>query len=340
MTDATLPPTDLERALQEGLEARASLLEELHAERTDCYRLLHGPAEGCPGLTIDRYGPVLLVQTWREPISPDALDSLARIAGRVVGAELHAVWNHRGKGPRESFSDWHAIEPIEPATGHEIGLAFDVRPRHRGLDPLLFLDLRVARRRVRSEAAGKRVLNLFAYTCGVGIAAAAGGAEKVVNVDFASSSLTIGRENARRNGVESVFETWQDDVLPTARQLAGLALTDRRRRPRPRPSIEPQTFDLVVLDPPSWATGPYGAVDVVRDYPGVFKPALLATEPGGAMIVTNHSPRVTLEDWLGILERAAVKAGRPLREIEVLPPESDFPSFDDRPPLKVAFLTI
>ena len=58
------------------------------------------------------------------------------------------------------------------------------------------------------------------------------------------------------------------------------------------------------------------------------------------MIVTNHSPRVTLEDWLGILERAAVKAGRPLREIEVLPPESDFPSFDDRPPLKVAFLTI
>jgi 23S rRNA (cytosine1962-C5)-methyltransferase len=75
---------------------------------------------------------------------------------------------------------------------------------------------------------------------------------------------------------------------------------------------------------------------VVRDYASLFKPALLATAPGGSILATNHVPEVSREDWIASLERCAVKAGRPLVSVEVITPEDDFPSPDGRHPLKIA----
>ena len=176
-------------------------------------------------------------------------------------------------------------------------------------------------------------MNVFAYSCGVGVVAAAGGAREVWNVDFASSSLDVGDENAVLNGVE--MTRVQDDALLVMRQLAGLPIKGRaaRKRYTKRPA---RAFDLVVLDPPRWARSRFGAVDVERDYPTLFKPAVLAARPGGRVLATNHLAWVALEDWLGVLERCARKAGRPLKGIEVLEVEPDFPSFDGRSPLKLA----
>jgi len=185
------------------------------------------------------------------------------------------------------------------------------------------------------------VLNLFAYTCGIGVAALAGGAREVVNVDFARSALKVGEANAARLVGDPVelaarFSTIVDDVIPVVRQLAGLGMPTRGKRARPFTRRAARQFDLVVLDPPRWAKGAYGAVDVVRDYASLFKPALLATAPGGTVLATNHVPEVTRDEWLAGLERTAAKAGRPLASLETLTPEADFPSPDDRPPLKIA----
>ena len=307
--------------LKAALDRRAPLLDSL--QDTDCVRLLHGIAEDWPGVAVDRYGPVLLVQTWRDPFAPGVLEELAS----AVPWDLVPVWNHRrGGGSPGPF-------PAE-ATGRELGIAYDVRPRHRGKDPLLFLDFRASRRWIRDNAAGRSVLNLFAYTCGIGVAAAVGGARRVLNVDFATSSLAVGQTNAELNGV--AMDTLQEDVFPAVRQLAGLPVGGRHgRRPRFR-KVAAETFDIVVLDPPRWAKTRWGAVDVVRDYPSLFKPALLATAPGGRLLVTNHVPSVDLDEWIGILRRTAEKAGRPLQQVDVLPVEMDFPSFDANPPLKVA----
>jgi 23S rRNA (cytosine1962-C5)-methyltransferase len=87
---------------------------------------------------------------------------------------------------------------------------------------------------------------------------------------------------------------------------------------------------------PAWSKGPFGAVDVERDYAALFKPALLATAPGGTVIATNHVASVVLEDWIAALRRAAEKAGRPLADIETLAPDEDFPTRDGRAPLKIA----
>ena len=331
---------DVLDALEAAMAARASLFADLHASDTDSYRLLHGAVEGVPGLTVDRYGDVLLAQTWRDPLPGGLVEQMAARASAVLGVALEPVWNHRAREAKGRFDALHRWDARQ-VEGRELGLRFDATPRHRGIDPLLFLDFRAARRHLRAHAEGCTVLNLFAYTCGIGVAAAMGGATEVVNVDFATSSLEVGRDNAARNGVGDRCTFLLGDCLPVSRAFAGLPMGGRKGKPLPHvPKVDARVFDRVVLDPPRWATSAFGAVDLVRDYPSVFKPALLATAPGGCMLVTNNVAQVDEADWHDVLHRSAAKAGRPIQQLDVIRPEADFPSPDGRPPLKVAWLHV
>lgn len=333
--DAPLP--DL---LDAAIDRRGPLLDALAAEGTDIVRLLHGPAEGAPGVSIERHGPVLLVQTWREALAPGALDAVARVAERVAPG-LIPVWNHRaprrghGGGPR--FEAWHAVELPEALHGRELGLALDVHPRGGGHDPRVFVDLRAGRRQVRAAAAGRSVLNLFAYTGVVGVQAAAGGAREVWQVDHSATALEVAAENAARNGLSATHVA--SDCLPVMRQLAGLPAGGRRGKVPRALRVAARTFDLVVLDPPRFAKSPFGAIDVVRDYPSLLKPALLATAEGGAILATNHVSTVSWDEWVEVMRRAAAKAGRPLRDVQRVPLDADVPSPDGAWPLKLAWLT-
>ncbi|MCB9689248.1 MAG: class I SAM-dependent methyltransferase [Alphaproteobacteria bacterium] len=318
--------------LAAAIQRRRPLLERAVAEGTDALRLLHGVAEGAPGLTVDRYGPILLVQTWRDPLPDGVLPRLEEVAAEALGTGLTAVWNHRPASARE-YARLHAVELPQAVVATELGLRFDARPRHRGNDPLLFLDLRTLRRRVIAHGA-RTVLNLFSYTCGVGTAALRGGADQVWNVDFAASALDVGLANAALNDLPTDrVRQVHHDALPILRMLAG-AKPGRRR---PTIEVEPRTFELVVLDPPAFSKGPWGAVDVVRDYPTLLKPALACTAEGGVLAVTQHVASVSLEDFLATLRRTAEKLGRRVA-IDVMEPEEDFPSFDGRPPLKIAWV--
>ncbi|MGE5491228.1 MAG: class I SAM-dependent methyltransferase, partial [Actinomycetota bacterium] len=206
----------------------------------------------------------------------------------------------------------------------------------------LFLDLRAGRRRVMAEAPGKSVLNLFAYTCGVGIAAAKAGAQYVVNVDFAESSLAVGKENARLNDLPIRPRFVKSDAFAAMRQLAGVGQPEmvRGKRMPPFPKLEPRAFDLVVLDPPRYAKSPFGVVDLVNDYPALLKLAVLCTAENGTVLCCNNVAEVARDAWADQIERCARKAGRPVREMEWIEPEADFPSYDGQPPLKMALLRL
>lgn len=330
-------------ALRAALANRRVLLEQLHSQDTDCYRLFHGSQEGAGGLTIDRYGPQLLVQSFHQSLTTDELLALAKHCNELLNTPLLLVYNDRSKG-NSRIDRQDSVYTAEDAAladlvSHEWGIKYRVRGRHAGQDPLLFLDLRNARGWVKQHSAGKTVLNLFAYTCGVGLAAAAGGAKAVTNLDFAEGNLAVGRENGALNPELQPMQFIQSDYFPAIRQLAGLPIAQRRGQKLPSyPRLSPQQFDLVLLDPPAWAKSAFGTVDLLRDYQSLLKPAILATAEDGVLICCNNLAKVTLNDWREQVLRCASKLGRPVRDCQVLSPAADFPSSDGQPPLKTLIL--
>ncbi|WP_097305124.1 class I SAM-dependent rRNA methyltransferase [Pseudomonas chlororaphis] len=337
--------SSLNQALRAALDRRQDLLVELHQQGTDCYRLFHGSQEGAGGLTIDRYGPQLLVQSFHQTQERDALLQLHETVQEQLGLETLLVYNDRSRGnsriDREDPVYRAEEEALKDLVGHEWGLNYRVRGRHAGQDPLLFLDLRNARGWVKAHSAGKSVLNLFAYTCGVGLSAAAGGAREVCNLDFAEGNLAVGRENGQLNPQLPAMQFVQSDYFPAIRQLAGLPITQRRGQKLPSyPRLEQRQYDLVLLDPPAWAKSAFGTVDLLRDYQSLLKPALLATADNGVLICCNNLAKVSMDDWREQVLRCAEKAGRPVREWQVLTPGRDFPSMDQQPPLKTLILQL
>jgi 23S rRNA (cytosine1962-C5)-methyltransferase len=205
-------------------------------------------------------------------------------------------------------------------------------------------DFRAGRRWLAEEVHRRKemdrvsVLNTFANTCTAGVVAAAAGARLVCNVDVSASCLTDGQRNAALNGVE--METLRYDAIPAMRMFAGMPIAqDRRRRPasaprrgedpKPAPAqkkLKPRRFSIVVLDPPTFAKGSGGVVDIIRDYNSLLKPALMSLEEGGVVLATHHAARIGMEEWRANCVRCAEKCGRPLAaEPEVVAPDADYP---------------
>ena len=333
-----------EESLRMAMAHRSALMNRLATEHTNCYRLLHGTQEGVPGVTLDRYGDLALLQSFHAPVADDEVAVVRRMLDDFL-PESDLVYNDRsapGSRVRNRPDAAGRIAAESDRTVCEHGVRFHVKARHRGHDPWLFLDLRTTRRAVMDEAEGRTVLNLFAYTCGLGVAAAVAGARRVLNVDFSESSLAVGTANAELNGVTNRTVELVSDVFPAVRQLAAIRqppVVRGRRLPR-FPRLEPDSFDLVFLDPPRLAKSRFGVVDVVRDYQSLLKPALGAVSAGGILYCTCHVARVEEKEWHAQLRRCADKCGRPIRELNVLRPGEDFPSVDARPPLKVARLRL
>jgi 23S rRNA (cytosine1962-C5)-methyltransferase len=330
--------------LAAAFERRRPLLAQLAAEQTNAYRLFHGSAENCPGLTIDRYNDLLLIQSFHQGLSAGERQTISDFyAAEIPG--LTAVYNDRSQ---TNSRIGNPLPPDELAAAQiqrefsEIGVRYLVQGRHGGQDPWLFLDLRAARRRLMQEVAGKSLLNLFAYTCGVGVAAAKAGAAYVVNVDFAESSLAVGKENARLNDLPIRLRYVHSDAFAAMRQLAGIGQPKvvRRKSMPDFPKLDQRAFDVVFLDPPRYAKSPFGVVDIVNDYAALMKPALLCTAQGGTLICSNNAAQISRDVWGDQLQRCARKNGRTIDDLEWITPEADFPSPDGQPPLKIARLKV
>jgi 23S rRNA (cytosine1962-C5)-methyltransferase len=327
----------LDRALAE----RQALFASLRAEHTDAWRVFHGAVEGLPGVVVDRYGDLLLVQLFRAAPADLDVDALVaavearRAACGIEGETAEIVVVDRRAGPAGREVDTSRAQR-EEFVAHEGGMRFLVRARHEGQDPWLFLDLRAGRRALRALAPGRSVLNLFAYTCTTGLAAALAGASEVQNVDFSATWLDVGRRNARLNELRSDrIRFLREDCLAVLRQLAGQTV-GRYGEAERHARIEQRTYDLVFLDPPRLSKSSLGRVDLVSDYQTLFKPAWLTVAEGGHLLATNNVASVPLDSWLDQLRRCATKAGRPIRTLDVITPDTDFPSPDGRPPLKLA----
>lgn len=331
----------LRQLIYAAFDARIEFLKVLEAEQTDCYRLFHGVNEGRPGLTIDRYGSQVLIQTFRGTLTEEEIHEIKNTLSELLPFEPSFTYNDRYNDRGEKKVN-HILQ-CPPSTCKEMGVQYKVNAAHGGQDPLLFPDLRPARRYVKEyfekKENGSSMLNLFAYTCGAGLTAAVAGAKEVWNIDFTQSYLDFGKENAALNQLPGHLTRFiKEDVFAAVRQLAGLGVKGKARR-RKFMHFKPRQFDMVFLDPPTIANSPFGKVDIINDYQALFKPTLLCVKPGGVIIATNHAPQVELQEWLTLLQRCAQKAGREISDLQVIPPDPDFPSPDQKFPLKTAAIT-
>ena len=328
--------------LNTAIEKRRDFFQQMSTNQTDCYRVFHGTVEGINGLNIDRYGDAWLIQTFHESLTAAALAEIETVLTELM--PLPVIYNDRSaKNSRigNDLTAQHDELAKQALVMQENGIKFTTQLRHEGQDPLLFLDMRAGRQYMLANSANKTVLNLFSYTCGIGTAAAVGGAKSVMNVDFSSFALAAGKLNAELNQVEAQCQFIQSDVFPAIRQLAGVSVGGRRNQKLPKyPKLAATQFDLVFLDPPRFAKSPFGTVDLINDYQGLFKPAMLGTQSGGTIVCCNNVAKVDKETWFASLIRCVEKQGRQVSAHQWLECEQDFPSFDDNHPLKMVALTI
>ena len=246
-------------------------------------RLVHGEADGCPGLVVDGYagtgvvvfdGPAATA-FWRARL-PDVLAGLER-----GGAELAHVWV---RGDRRDRGHAEAVRGDPPAeiviAEDEARFAVDVRA---GQKTGFFLDQRENRRTIRRHAAGMRVLNVFSYTGGFSLHAALGGATHVTSVDLAAPAIAALEHNLALSGLPA--ET-HERVAIDAFEFFQRAATRGTR------------WDLVIVDPPSFAPSERARPQALRAYQRLVTAALEVVEPGGRFALASCSSHVTEADLL------------------------------------------
>ncbi|WP_166364204.1 class I SAM-dependent methyltransferase [Pseudomonas akapageensis] len=242
-------------------------------------RLFHGRGRCWPGLehvTVDWLQGVVLVALFREPQASE----LADLKQMLMTFSQSSTWQQSGAHTLllqhryllESTTEWLLGEEVDEWLITEGGLRFKLdlgKKQNTGL----FLDMRYGRRWVQAQARGKRVLNLFAYTCGFSVAAIAGGAEHVVNLDMARAALSRGRENHRLN------EHDLDRVSFLGHELFKSWAKVKKYGP----------YDLVIIDPPSFQKGSFA---LTKDYQRVLRrlPELLTGQ--GIVLACVNDPAI------------------------------------------------
>ena len=287
------------------------------------YRLFHGASDGVPGLYIDRYGPgctlIRYADLAGELPDPALLGKLVLDAFEILGVnsvyDKPFVRDRSAVGGREDA----VLTDPSPIAGAPLGDSILVREPagqfevhlHDGFSTGLFLDGRDTRRRVRELAAGGRVLNAFAYTCGFSVAAAIGQAAQTVSVDISAKALEWGRRNFEINHLPL-----DDHQFIRSEQFEYF---NRARR-------QGRTFDLIVLDPPSFARTkrPKTLFSVVTDLQRLVTEALTVLAPGGSVLLSTNN-RTRTVSWLsGQIAEAAAAAKRRFRVVDTPPLPLDF----------------
>uniref|UniRef100_UPI0040475A25 class I SAM-dependent methyltransferase n=1 Tax=Shewanella baltica TaxID=62322 RepID=UPI0040475A25 len=238
----------------------------------DAVRLFHGRGghySGCEHLCLDWFAPVLLLTSFTPLADDDLATCQQAIAERWQAirpdSQLNLVYQYRSAG--ETFTQVLQGEVPEPHIVSENGARFQVHLM-RGQNHGLFLDMANGREWVRANARYKKVLNLFAYTCGFSVAALQGGADEVVNMDMSKGALGIGKQNHLLNGFSAGARFLGHDIFKSWGKLKKLG-----------------PYDIIVADPPSNQKGSFVAT---KDYVRLIRrlPELLA-ENGEVLLCLN-----------------------------------------------------
>lgn len=269
---------------------RALHLRELLFERP-FYRLVYGESDGLPGIVVDRFGDVLVVQA-NTAGAERLLDPIVAILEKLLLPRAIVLKNISSSRALEGLESYVRVVrgAVEgPTQILENDVPFWVDPVH-GQKTGWFYDHRFNRHMATKLAKCQRVLDLFCYTGAWGVQAAVAGAEQVDCVDGSAAAISLARDNARLNTVEDRMRFIQADVFEFLRH----AREDRRR------------YDLIVLDPPALIKRKKDIKAGTEAYRRLNQLALQTLNPGGVLISAScsyHLQRAVLHDILRSLSR-------------------------------------
>jgi 23S rRNA (cytosine1962-C5)-methyltransferase len=296
----------------------AALRRRRISSDTTAWRWVHGENDDLPGIRVDVWADHATIAL----DDPSLRDLLSPILARVLDhPDIETVWENTRpthNDQREQPAAGRCLagdEDVDTVTVLESGLRFEVTPR-MGLDAGLYPDMRDLRRWLQPYWAGKRVLNTFAYTGAFSVAAAASGATRVDTVDLASTAIARARRNFELNGLSTdLHGFWTEDTFKAL---------DRFRRGG-------ELFDIIVVDPPSFARGPDGVWSVEQGLSRVLSGCLRVLAPGGWILVATNQGSLSPKEFQKLIKVASLKVARRLRLIHQGSPPHDIPASMDFP---------
>jgi 23S rRNA (cytosine1962-C5)-methyltransferase len=301
---ATIGQAFYEQRLQEAVQRRATLQ---HTETTG-YRLVHGEGDFLPGLVIDRYDETLVIKLYSEAWLAHLADFLPALEA-VIPAERWILRLSRYLQQQYTYGleDGQTLKgepPQHPVIFQEYGITFaaDVIKGHK---TGFFFDQRENRRLAAQYADGKRVLDMFSYNGGFSLHAAAAGAYSVLSVDSSTHALASAAHNMALNTDRAEVRACQHETMASDAFEALIKLHTQGR-----------TFELVVVDPPAFAQNQSDVDKALGAYARLTDLALKIIDPGGILVMASCSSRVSPDAFYATVHNAAIRAEKPLKEIE------------------------
>ena len=289
--------------LQQALDLRSSL----SSQKTTAYRMVNGENDGFPGMVVDRYNDILVIKVYTSAWFP-YLKMLVGLLEEMAGPRqvLLQLSRHVQRISENGYQDNQMLlgPGLEkPVRFKENGLTFEADLLH-GQKTGFFLDQRDNRQKVRELAEGRSVLNVFSYTGAFSVYALAGGARSVLEIDVNAQAQAAALRNWELNFGSDVN---QKDRL---RQIKGDAFEQLASLKR-----EGKQFDLVILDPPAFASSKQNKKNALQAYLRLAKAGALCTRDGGILLAASCSAQVRSEEFYRAVDLGLRATGRSFQKL-------------------------
>ena len=306
MTPHVMAANSITSMLACALAARGELFDERHES---AFRLFNGFLEGCPDLVIDLYARTLVLHNYAEP--PASSQATLAEATEFLRGQLPwvcAIVLKTRKAPdldarRGVVLYGQSLDRRVRDPHGKVWYAIDLLLNH---DASFYLDTRNVRAWAQSRLAGKTVLNTFAYTGSLGVAALAGGASRVVHLDRSRAWLNIAKTSYTLNG----FPIHKTDFL------AGDFFTQVSRLKRAG-----ECFDCALVDPPFFSTTKQGTVDLVHESHRLINKVRPLINDGGYLVAINNALFVSGAEYIKTLQALCADGYLSIEELIPIPPD-------------------
>ena len=311
--------------IQNAYQKRLPLLET----DTNSYRLIYGENDGLPSLVADVYDHVLVIKLYASfwfPYLKDVLPTLIKISNTTTTV-LRLGRNVQKEGNKYGFSDGQVLDgelnnEVIVFKEHGVNFSANVIKGHK---TGYFLDHRENRRKVGELANNKSVLDVFSYAGGFSVHALKGGAKTVSSLDISGPALEIAKSNANLNEYTGIHKTIVGDAFEEMENLA-----------------KQQTkFDIVVIDPPSFAKSAAEVDRATMSYKKLVKLGIKLVNKGGILVMCSCSSRITYNAFFEMIEQVLKQNRTPYTVLETTRHDIDHPiGFKEGSYLKSMYLEL